>query len=124
MGACSTNIQIRNGVTKGYAPPLPKLTPSRAYVTSQPTFEDLKAARDRGPDALAALLAARTPGELTEIGVGAAVNALEEFMAALLKQGLDPTAITSSVRSTLEAAARHGVNSAIYKLVKAAGRKK
>ena len=111
--------RIRNQLDIGARDLLKKPT-----VPGQPTFEELKAARDHGPAALAALIAARTPGEMTEIGVGAAVNALEEFVAALLKCGLDPTAITPAGRSTIEAAARHGMNSAIYKLVKAAARRR
>jgi len=85
-----------------------------------PSIEELKSARDAGPEALAALIAEKTPGQLTEIGIGAAVYGLEPFLAALLKCGLDPNAVNSAGRTTLDAAAQHGTNSAVYRLVKAA----
>jgi hypothetical protein len=69
---------------------------------------------------LAALIAEKAPGQLTEIGIGAAVYGLEPFLAALLKCGLDQNAANPAGRTTLAAAARHGTDSAIYRLVKAA----
>ncbi len=92
----------------------------KSKVPGLPTLEELKAARDQGPEALAELIARRTPDQLTDIGLGAALSALEDFTAALLKRGLDPTAANPHGRTTLSAAEQHGKNSAIYRLVKAA----
>ena len=93
-------------------------------LANRPTFEELKAARDDGPEALAEFIAKRTPAMLTDIGVGAAVAEVTEFLAALLKHGLDPNATGRRSQTTLEAAARHGQTSAIYRLAKAATDKK
>lgn len=93
-------------------------------VSGRPTIEELKTARDQGPEALAALIAAKAPGQLTEIGVGAAVSGLKEFVAALLKHDLDPKVAGFNGLTTLDAAAQHGTESAIYRLVKAAADRK
>jgi len=90
----------------------------KSTVSGLPTIEELKAARNAGPDALAALIAEKTPGQVTEIGIGAAVYGLEPFLAALLKHGLDPNAANAQGRTTLAAAEQHGQDSAIYRLVK------
>lgn len=92
----------------------------KSTVAGRPTFEELKLARDQGPEALAALIAAKTPEQLTEIGGGAAVCGLEEFVSALLKHGLDPNAKSLNGRTTIDTAAQSGTESAIYWLVKAA----
>lgn len=84
-----------------------------------PSIEALKSARDAGPEALAALIAEKTPGKLTEIGIGAAVDGLEPFLVALLKRGLDPKAANPAGRTTLDAAAQHGTDSTVYRLAKA-----
>jgi ankyrin repeat protein len=65
------------------------------------------------------LIAKKTPGQLTEIGIGAAVYGLDAFLAALLKHGLDPNASNAQGRTTLSAAESHGKDSAVYRLVKA-----
>src|SRR5260370_35854698 len=67
-------------------------TLKHSNVPGQPTVDELKAARDQGPEALADLLVQRTPEKLTDIGVGAAVSGLNLFFAALLARGLDPNA--------------------------------
>ena len=55
-----------------------------------PSYEELKQARDHGPEALADLVAARAPALKTDIAVCAISTAPKEFIAALLKHGLDP----------------------------------
>ena len=72
---------------------------------------------------MAELIAKRTPTMLTEIGVSAAVAEAPEFLAALLKHGLDPNAPNSRGMTTLEAAAKHGQTSTVYQLAKAAADK-
>jgi hypothetical protein len=99
-------------------------TAQRFYKDSKladlPTFEELKAARDAGPEVLAALLAKRTPSQLTAIGIVAANAGTADFLAALLKFGLNPNAGDFRGLTTLQAAERHGLDSSIYKMVKAA----
>jgi hypothetical protein len=85
-----------------------------------PTAEELIIARDHGPEALAELIAKKTPGQLTEIGVAAAVYGLDAFLAALLNHGLDPNAPSANGGTTLRSAEQHGKDSAIYRLVKTA----
>jgi hypothetical protein len=92
----------------------------KSSLAGLPTIQELKAARDQGPDALAALIADKTPSQLADIGVSATNNGLEAFLAALLKHGLDPHAPAGNGRTTLRAAEQRGMNSAIYRLVKAA----
>ena len=92
----------------------------KSEVQNRPDFEELKAARDRGPEALAALIAERTPERLAEVGFDAALNGLEAFLAALLKHGLDPNAPTPQGRTTLSAAEQFGRDSGVYRLAKAA----
>jgi hypothetical protein len=92
----------------------------KSALPGRPSLEALKTARDQGPDALAALIAEKTPGQLTEIGVGAATVGLEAFLAALLECGLNPSAASFNGRTTLTAAAQHGTDSSIYRLAKAA----
>jgi hypothetical protein len=96
----------------------------KSRLPGLPTIEELKSARDQGPETLAALIAKKTPGQLTEIGVVAATHGLDAFLAALLKQGLDPNAVNGQGRTTLAAAEQHGKNSAIYRLVEAAAKRK
>jgi hypothetical protein len=75
-----------------------------------PTFEELKAARDQGPAALAELVSKKSPGQLAQIGVAAANDKLESFLAELLKNGLDPNAPDFHGRTTLETAKQNGIN--------------
>jgi hypothetical protein len=89
-------------------------------VPGVPTIEELIAARDQGPEALAELIAKETPGQLTEIGVLIATYGLADFLAALLKRGLNPTAANVRGETTLRTAERHGKDSAVYQLVKVA----
>ena len=92
----------------------------KSALPELPAIEEWTAARDRGADALAALIVKRTPGQLTEIGVTAAMHGAEIFLAALLKHGLNPKAANTQGQTTLDAAERHGKDSAIYRMVKAA----
>jgi hypothetical protein len=92
----------------------------QSKLPNLPTIDELKAARDQGPDALAELIAKRTPGQLAEIGIGVANAGVESFLAALLKHGLEPNAPNTQGYTTLKAAERHGLNSSIYRLAKAA----
>lgn len=92
----------------------------QAHVPGQPTFEECIAARDQGPEALAALIAARTPEQMTEIGVHAAIAGAHVFVGALFKHGLDLNAKNKDGRTTMEAATRSGIDWAIDRLLKAA----
>jgi hypothetical protein len=107
--------QMRDGFDKSTRDLLKK-----SAFSGLPTLEELIGARNQGPEALAELIARRTPDQLTEIGVGAAVYGLEAFVAALLKQGLNPNRANAQGRTTLGAAEQHGKDSALYRLVKAA----
>ena len=88
-------------------------------LPGSPTFEELKAARDQGPEALAELIARRTPDQLTDIAISAAANSSEQFIAALLRHGLDPTATNAHGMSPLTVAGRNR-NSSTYQLLKSA----
>jgi hypothetical protein len=92
----------------------------KSTVPGLPEIEELVAARNKGPDALAELIVKKTPGQQADIGVVAASHGLTEFVAALLKQGLDPNVPNAQGLTTLSAAEQHGPDSAIYRLVKAA----
>ena len=85
-----------------------------------PTFEELKAARDAGPDALAALLAKRTPSILGSVATQAIGDRMETFVAALLKHGLDPHATDHFDQKIMDAAERLGTDSLIYRMLKTA----
>jgi hypothetical protein len=89
-------------------------------VQGHPTFDELKEARDRGPEALAEMLAQRVPDQIIDIAVGCAANASNLFIAALLKHGLNPNGRSSHGITPLAAAERHGENSTVYQLLKSA----
>lgn len=89
-------------------------------LADRPTFEELKAARDAGPDAFAALVAARTPGILGSVAAQAIGDGIETFVAALLKHGLDPNATDHFGHKIMDAAERLGTDSPIYQMLKAA----
>lgn len=90
----------------------------QSKVPNLPSIDELISARDQGPKALAELIARKTPGQLPEIGVGATVYGLGDFVAALLKCGLDPNAADSRGQTTLRAAENHGRDSPIYRMIK------
>jgi hypothetical protein len=85
-------------------------------IPDHPDFDELKAARDAGPEALAQLLARRVPDQLTDIGVGAAATKSTLFIMALMKHGLDPKKIGCQGMSPLQTAEKHGKNSTIYQI--------
>jgi hypothetical protein len=92
----------------------------KSTVPGLPGIEELVTARNQGPEALAELIAKKTPGQLADIGVVAASHGLVEFVVALLKKGLDPNAPNAQGFTTLSAAEQHGPDSTIYRAVKAA----
>ena len=92
-------------------------------LPNAPTYEELKAARDAGPDALAALLAQRTPGILGSVASQAIGDRMEAFVAALLKHGLDPNAADHHGHKILDAAKNLGTDSPFYKMLKEAAEK-
>jgi hypothetical protein len=92
----------------------------KSNLPGLPTIEELIAARNDGPEALAELLAKRTPGKLADIGVFAATHGAADLLAALLKWGLDANAPNEQGATTLSAAEEHGRDSAVYRVVKAA----
>ncbi len=93
---------------------------SLAFAKGVPSFDEIKSARDAGPDAMAALIAKQFPETLTTFGALAAKVRMECFLEALLKQGLNPNKADGLGRITLQLAERHGKDSSIYKLVKTA----
>ena len=90
----------------------------RVTTPGTPTLDELKAARDKGPDALADLVAKRLPDLLVEIGVGAASMQSPTFLEALLKQGLDPNIKDARGISASFAASVHGERSEVYQVIK------
>lgn len=107
--------QIRDGHDRAARDMLKK-----SPLPDLPAIDELKAARDHGPEALAALIAKKTPGQLADVGIGVARAGIELFLAALFKHGLDPNSPNVQGYTTLQAAEIHGLNSSIYRLAKAA----
>jgi ankyrin repeat protein len=92
----------------------------QSQLADRPTFEELKAARDAGLDALAELLVKQTPTQLGSIADGAIQSKLEKFISALLAHGMDPNTKNQHGDSILSVAERHGADSPIYRLLKSA----
>ncbi|HTV41573.1 MAG TPA: hypothetical protein VMF08_13405 [Candidatus Sulfotelmatobacter sp.] len=92
-------------------------------VQDAPTFKELKAARDQGPEALAKLLIQRAPTQLGTIADGAIGTGLERFVAALLANGMDPNTPNQHGESLLTVA-ENCKKTAIYNLLKSAIEKK
>jgi hypothetical protein len=92
----------------------------RSTLPALPTIEELIAARNDGPETLAELVVKKTPGQLAEIGVVAATHGAADFVAALLARGLDANAPNERGVTTLSAAEKHGRDSAVYRVAKAA----
>ena len=84
-----------------------------------PTFEELKAARDQGPEALAKMLITRTPTELGSIATDAIQYKMEPFVAALLTNGMDPKILNQHGQTLLSVAESRGTPE-ICELIKAA----
>jgi hypothetical protein len=109
--------QLRTGFDRGARDFL-----KQSQLADRPTIEELKAARDTGPDALAELLAKRTPTQLGSIADGAIQSKLEKFISALLAHGMDPNKKNQHGQSLSSVAERHG-NSAIYQMLVASDNK-
>jgi len=96
----------------------------RSVIDNVPTIEELKAARDRGPDALAALIAARAPEQLMAVGVYAVNSHLDDFLAALFEHGLDPNETDRHGWTIVKYTERYGSDSKTYQVAKAAADKR
>ena len=79
-------------------------------VADSPSLAEFVAARDAGPDALAALIAARVPQVAADVAIAAAAQGDETFVRALLaRPGLiDPRATYAASGMTLLMAAAQG----------------
>lgn len=80
----------------------------QSKLADRPTFGELKAARDSGPESLAELLVKRTPTQLGSIADGAIQSKLEKFISALLANGMDSNTKNQHGLSLLSVAERHG----------------
>jgi hypothetical protein len=85
-----------------------------------PTFDELKKARDAGPDAFAKLLIKRAPSQLGNIADNAIGSKYETFVAALLANGLSPHEKNQHGEPLLAVAERHAKDTPIYTMLKAA----
>lgn len=94
-----------------------------SQLPGRPTIEELKTARDSGPEALAKLLAARTPMLLPDIASSAVQEGLDKLIAALLAEGLDPNLKDHHGNSVLSAGEKLGTDSPIYQMLKSAADK-
>ena len=73
---------------------------------------------------MAELIANRLPEQLQSVGTSAAAAANEPLVAALLANGLDPTAIDAHGMTVRSVAERHGKDSKIYRTVAEAAAKR
>ncbi len=87
-------------------------------LANRPTLDELKAARDQGPEALAELLARRVPDRLPGVAVGAVTSDLDQFLLALLVRGLDPNAKDDRGVSPLGVAEQTYKDSKVHQLLK------
>jgi hypothetical protein len=90
----------------------------RSKLPGLPSYEELKAARDKGPEALADMLMRFAPDQITNVAVGAIANRNEPFVSALIAKGLDPDARSAQGATPLEVAAMHMKGSKVYQLLK------
>ena len=111
--------QLRDGFDRGARDFLKHST-----SPDRPSLEELKTARDQGPEALAKLLATRTPKMFADIAANAIHEGLEQFIAALLAEGLDPNSKDHHGNTVLSHAEKLGPDSPIYRLLKSAAEKK
>jgi hypothetical protein len=111
--------KFRDGMDRGVRDFL-----KQSQLPDRPTIEELKAARDKGPEALAKLLATRTPTMLADIAAGAVHEGLEAFVAALLAEGLDPHSKDHHGITVLTRAEKLGIDSPIYRMLKTASEKR
>ncbi len=91
----------------------------QAELPDCPTFEEMKAARDKGPEAFAKLLIKRTPTELGSIATDAIQYKMEAFVAALLTNGMNPNTLNQHDQSLFSVAESRGTP-AICELIKTA----
>jgi hypothetical protein len=91
----------------------------RSRLPGLPSYEELKAARDQGPEALADMLMRFAPDQITNVAVGAIANRNEPFALALIARGLDPNARSRQGATPLEVAAMHMKGSKVYQMLKA-----
>lgn len=77
-------------------------------ILNAPSADELIAAADQGPPALAALIAARTPEALTEIGSMVAIQGTAAFMRALVENGLSVNSAPVFGRTLLMLASTRG----------------
>ena len=91
----------------------------QSALAGRPTFEELKAARDSGPEALAELLVKRTPTQLGSIADGAIQSKLEKFISALLTHGMNPNTKNQHGQSLYDVAQQRG-NPTICQMLKSA----
>jgi hypothetical protein len=96
-----------------------RTTLRRSKIAGLPSYEELKAARDKGPEALADMLMRIAPDQITDVAVGAIANRIEPFIIALIARGLDPNARSHQGPTPLEVAAMHMKGSEIYQMLKA-----
>jgi hypothetical protein len=92
----------------------------QSQLPGLPSFEELKTARDAGPDALAVLLIQRAATQLGSIADGAIHSKMGVFIAALLANGLDPNTLNQHGQSILSVAERLWPDSPIYQHLKSA----
>ena len=111
--------QLREGCDRGARDFL-----KHSQLPDRPALEELKAARDSGPEALAKLLARRTPTMLAEIALMAVHEGLQTFVAALLGEGLDPYSTGHHGDTVISAAEKLGADSPIHLMLKLAAEKK
>jgi hypothetical protein len=90
----------------------------RSKLLGLPNYEDLKAARDKGPEALADMLLRFAPDQITNVAVGAIANRNEPFVLVLIAKGLDPDAQSVQGATPLAVAAMHMKGSKVYQMLK------
>jgi hypothetical protein len=115
-------IDITNQLNAGYDGAAQKFL-KQSKLTDTPTFKELKAARDQGPEALAKLLVQRTPTQLGSIADGAIQAGLVPFITALLANGMDPN-IANQHGDSLLSVAEKCAKPEILELLKSAIDKK
>jgi hypothetical protein len=94
----------------------------QSTLPNRPTLEELKAARDEGPESFAKLLIKRTPSQLGSVADGAIKSGLETFISALLMHGMDPN--TPNQHGQRLSVAENCKKPEIYRLLKSALDKK
>jgi len=96
----------------------------QSKLADRPTFEEMKAARESGPEAFAAFLTSRAPSRLGSIADGAMQSGLEAFIAALLAHGLDPYTKNQHGEPLLGVAEKRYKDLPVHRLFKEAAEKR